>query len=103
MSRVFGVPMPAELRQWQKSQQHPARSVPCAHCGAAEGRPCRSQNRTRQMPQPHPSRVTAWATATAVCPACQVEPTVPCHIDGMPFRTSHVHPQRETEARRTAA
>jgi hypothetical protein len=103
MTRLPAAPMPASIRDGLRAQHHPARTVACPHCGAAEGRPCQSQKRTRYMPEPHPARVTAWATATAVCPACQVEPTVPCHLDGMPFRTSHVHPQRETEARRTAA
>lgn len=103
MTRRPAAPMPADLRQWQRARQHPARSVACPHCGAAEGRPCRNQARTRLKPQPCPSRVTAWATATACCPACQVTPGVPCHLDGRALHAGHVHPQREEEARRTAA
>lgn len=96
-------PMPEEIRAALRAKQHPARSVPCPHCGAAPYRPCRSQARTRLMPDPHPSRVTAWATATAVCPACQVPPGMPCHLGGRALHDGHVHPQREDEARRAAA
>lgn len=103
MTRPPAAPMPAELRKLLRARQHPARSVSCPHCGAAENRPCRSQSRARLMPEPHPSRVTAWATQTAVCPACQVVPGTPCHLDGRPLRGGHVHPQREDEARRAAA
>jgi hypothetical protein len=97
-----GRPMPTEIRDSLRAKQHPARAVPCPHCDAAEHRPCRSQNRARTMPQPHPARISAWATATAVCPACQVAPGVPCHINGRALY-GHAHPQRETEARKAAA
>lgn len=103
MTRPKAAPMPAELRDSLRANQHPSRAVACPHCGAAEHRPCRSLNRVRFMPEPHPSRVTAWATQAACCPACQVEPGVPCHLDGRPLHHGHVHPQRETEARQVAA
>lgn len=102
MTRRPAAPMPESIRGSLRAKQHPARSVACPHCGAAEHRPCRSQNRTRVMPEPHPSRITAWAIQTAVCPACQVEPGIPCHLDGRAFRDHH-HPQRETEALQAAA
>lgn len=103
MSRKPAAPMPESIRSLLRAKQHPARAVRCPHCGAAEHRPCVVRSNSRLLPQPHPARVTAWARATAVCPACQVEPGVPCHLDGRPFPDGHVHPQRETEARRTAA
>ncbi|GAA2484962.1 hypothetical protein GCM10010406_21520 [Streptomyces thermolineatus] len=102
-SRRTAAPMPDSIRQILRAKQHPARAIACPHCGAAPHRPCRNQARTRYMTDPHPGRVTAWATATACCPACQVEPGTPCHLDGRAFPTGHIHPQRETEARETAA
>lgn len=58
-------------------------------------------------PQPsdrtaHPRHVAAWAIATAVCSACQVEPGVPCHLAGVPFPDGHAHPERVKEARRSS-
>ncbi|URN11321.1 hypothetical protein LUW77_03245 [Streptomyces radiopugnans] len=103
MSRKPAAPMPAEIRSLLRAKQHPARSVPCPHCGAAEHRPCVVRANARRLPQPHPARVTAWARATAVCPACQVEPGIECHLGGRPLRDGRVHPQREAEARRAAA
>ncbi|MFB6568258.1 zinc finger domain-containing protein [Streptomyces noursei] len=102
MSRVFGVPMPAELRAGRRSQ-HPARVVPCPHCGAQAGRPCTSKSKRRVMPAPHPQRVSNWAQAKACCPTCQVEPGVPCHAGGRPLRNGDTHPRRHAEAEETAA
>lgn len=101
MTRGYGAPMPDSIRHSLRARQHPARAVECPHCGAAAHRPCRSQSRTRLMPEPHPSRVTAWVTTVAVCPACQVPPGTPCHLDGRPLPAPH--PQRENEAKETAA
>ncbi|MFD8088704.1 zinc finger domain-containing protein [Streptomyces malaysiensis] len=103
MTRIPGAPMPDSIRHGLRAQQHPARSVACPHCGAKEHRPCTSRSKTRQMPQPHPSRISAWVRATAVCPECQVEPGVPCHLDGRELRDGAVHPRREVEAREVAA
>lgn len=50
---------------------------------------------------PEQARIAAWTVLVAVCPACQVEPGVPCHLDGRPLDTPH--PQRTTEAKETAA
>lgn len=96
-------PMPEEIRQMVRAPQHPARAVACPRCGAHEHQPCTTPSKRRRMPEPHPSRVTAWATQTAVCPACQVPPGTPCHLGGRALHDGHVHPQRETEARRAAA
>ena len=101
MTRKPAAQMPAEIRDLLRAKQHPARAVDCPHCGAVAHRPCRSQSKTRMLPQPHPSRVSAWARTVAVCPACQVEPAVPCHADGRELPV--VHPQRQTEAERWAA
>lgn len=102
MSRVFGVPMPAELRAGRRSQ-HPARAVPCPHCGAQAERPCTSPSKRRVMPDPHPQRVSNWAQAKACCPECQVEPGISCHKDGRPLRNGDTHARRNREAMEVAA
>ncbi|MEU8525294.1 hypothetical protein AB0C77_06775 [Streptomyces sp. NPDC048629] len=94
-------PMPVELRHYVRAGQHPARSVPCPHCGAAAHKPCRVQSNGRTLPQPHPRRISDWARDTACCPHCQVEPTTPCHDEGRPRTT--VHTRRYQEAEATAA
>ncbi|MET8826042.1 hypothetical protein ABZX40_13300 [Streptomyces sp. NPDC004610] len=94
-------PMPAELRHQLRAGHHPARAVPCPHCGAAAHRPCTLRTRDHRLPQPHPQRVTAWVLATACCPDCQVAPGTPCHIEGRPL--ADVHPRRRQEAEETAA
>ena len=97
----YTAPMPEELRHHMRAGAHPARSVPCGHCGAREHRPCTTPSKRRTLPQPHPRRVTDWARTTACCPACQVEPTVPCHDDGRERTT--VHARRVQEAEETCA
>lgn len=96
-----GAPMPAELRHTMRAKQHPARSVPCPHCGAAVRRPCVLRTTGRSLPQPHPQRVSDWAKTTACCPDCQVTPEVPCHDEGRARNT--VHARRYQEAEATAA
>lgn len=98
MSRRTEVEMTASARRTVRAGHHPARAVPCPHCGAGQHRPCRGQKRTRFLPAPHPSRVAAWARAAAVCPTCQVEPGVSCHDQGLPLTS--VHARRTNEARR---
>lgn len=99
----MGAEMPDTIRDLLRAPQHPARSVACPHCGAGERRPCTTVSKRRLMPEPHPSRITAWARATAVCPTCQVAPGQPCHLAGYAIHGSHVHPERLTEAKETAA
>ncbi|AVH59941.1 MULTISPECIES: zinc finger domain-containing protein [Streptomyces] len=96
-----GAPMPESLRHQMRATQHPARAVDCPHCGAHAHRPCHLRTTGRQLPQPHPQRVSAWAQTTACCPECQVEPTVPCHDEGRARAT--VHHRRQQEAEATAA
>ncbi|MGW7087589.1 zinc finger domain-containing protein [Streptomyces sp. NPDC054871] len=96
-----GAPMPEQLRHWMRAKQHPARSVPCPHCGVAAHKPCRLRTRNQQMTEPHPQRVSAWAQLIACCPACQVTPEVPCHDEGRARAT--VHARRYEEAEGTAA
>lgn len=93
--------MPESIRHILRAEQHPARAVPCDHCGAAAHRPCRVVTRNRVLTQPHPQRISAWAETVACCPECQVTPAVPCHEDGRALLI--VHPRREQEARETAA
>ncbi len=96
-----GAPMPESLRHSMRASQHPARSVPCPHCGAAAHQPCGLRTRNQRLVQPHPQRVSAWAQATACCPACQVAPSTPCHDEGRARAT--VHARRQQEAEETAA
>lgn len=100
-TRRPAAPMPESIRHGLRAKQHPARSVPCPHCGAAAHRPCVLRTRNQVMTQPHPQRVSAWAQTTACCPQCQVVPTVPCHEDGR--ARSIVHVRRQQEAEETAA
>ncbi|QCX81190.1 hypothetical protein C9F11_38035 [Streptomyces sp. YIM 121038] len=93
-----GAPMPEQLRHFMRASQHPARSVPCPHCGARAHRPCLLRASGRQLPQPHPRRVSDWARTVACCPECQVEPTVSCHDDGWARTTVHARRQQEAEA-----
>ena len=93
--------MPDSLRHVLRAKQHPARLVPCPHCGAAAHRPCVVRTRNTVLSQPHPQRVSDWAQATACCPQCQVEPATPCHEEGRARRT--VHARRYQEAEATAA
>lgn len=97
----YTAPMPAELRHQMRAGAHPARSVPCPHCEAKAHQSCRLRKSGRELPQPHPQRVTDWARTTACCPECQVEPTVPCHDDGNARTT--VHARRIQEAEETLA
>jgi hypothetical protein len=101
MTIRYSAPMPEELRHFMRATQHPARSVPCDHCGAHAHKPCVLRTTGRHLPQPHPQRVSAWAQLSACCPQCQVEPTVPCHEDGRARDT--VHGRRYQEAEATAA
>lgn len=101
MNRPPAAPMPESIRHTLRAKQHPARCVPCPHCGAAAHRPCVLRTNHRVLPQPHPQRVSDWAQMSACCPECQVEPTVPCHEDGRARTT--VHDRRYQEAEATAA
>lgn len=77
-----------------RADHHPARAVPCPHCEAHEHRPCTTISKRRRMPEPHPSRITAWARTTSVCPVCQVEPGIECHTGGWPLAGGAVHQER---------
>ncbi|WHM30271.1 hypothetical protein OH540_09570 [Streptomyces sp. BPPL-273] len=100
-TRQPSAPMPDSLRHVLRAKQHPARSVACPHCGAAEHRPCMVRTRNRVLTQPHPQRASDWAQATACCPDCQVGLATPCHDEGRARRT--VHARRYEEAEATAA
>lgn len=97
----YTAPMPTELRHHMRTGAHPARSVPCPHCGAKVHQPCHLRKTGRTLPQPHPQRLTDWARTTACCPECQVEPGIPCHDDGRERAT--VHDRRYQEAEETLA
>lgn len=96
--------MPADaVRRIVRARQHPARTVPCGHCGAHEHQPCTTRSGKRRLPQPHPGRVADWARATACCPACQVTPGIPCHDGGIERPDGAVHAERCAEADRAAS
>jgi hypothetical protein len=101
MTLHSGAPMPDSLRHFMRAKQHPARSVPCPHCGAHAHQPCHLRTANRQLVQPHPQRVSDWAQTTACCPECQVEPAIQCHDDGRARNT--VHARRYQEAEEVAA
>lgn len=103
MTRRPAAAMPDSVRHFLRAKAHPARAVECPFCEARAHRPCTTISKRRQMPQPHPARVSAWVRATACCPVCQVEPGVDCHERGRPLHGGAVHARRQVEAEETAA
>lgn len=98
--RPRSAPMPASLRAG-RAAPHPARTIRCPHCGAAEGARCTTISGRITKPAPCPARLAAHAVATAVCTTCQSLPGYDCHHpDGTP---APVHNARYTEAKETAA
>jgi hypothetical protein len=101
--------MPPNIRTVLRAPAHPARTVPCPHCKVGADRPCTTKagRRISHVSQPdhqlHDGRITAWVTATSVCPACQVTPGTPCHLDGWPLKDGAVHGERAAIAEVTAA
>ena len=93
----YVAPMPPQLRQQMRAGHHPARSIPCPHCDARANRPCVLRKSRRQLPNPHPQRVNAWALGVACCPECQVTPGVPCHDEGRARLTVHARRYQEAE------
>lgn len=101
--RPRSAPMPAALRAG-RPPRHPALAVRCPHCGAAEGARCTTISGRITKPAPCPGRLAAHATATAVCPTCQVAPGTPCHDGGIQRPdSSPVHDRRYKEAQEMAA
>lgn len=96
----YVAPMPPQLRHALRAKHHPARAVPCSHCGAKPHHSCVLRKSGRELTDPHPARLNDWAQTTACCPECQVEPTIPCHDEGIPRTT--VHARRYQEAEETA-
>ncbi|MEU6899510.1 hypothetical protein [Streptomyces virginiae] len=102
--RPRSAPMPASLRAG-RPPRHPALTIRCPHCAAAENQRCTTRSGRVTKTDPHPARQAAHAIATAVCPTCQVLQTYPCrdnHGNELPD-SSPVHPARYTEAGRPAA
>lgn len=96
--------VPETVRHIVRAAQHPARGVACPHCHAVAHQPCTTPSKRRRLTgEVHPGRITAWVRSIACCPACQVEPTVPCHTAGVALHDGAVHMERTTEAERTAA
>ncbi len=94
MTARWGAPAPDGIRLIVRAPQHPARAVECPHCGAHEHAPCTTVSKRRRKTEPCPSRITAWARATSVCPTCQVEPGIDCHQGGWPLAGGDVHQER---------
>lgn len=59
----MGRPAPQELRDALRGPQNPALALPCPHCAATVGKPCRLRHTRRTIPTPHPSRIDAASTA----------------------------------------
>jgi hypothetical protein len=97
MSNRYVAPMPPGLRHQMRAGQHPARAVPCPHCGAHAHQPCVLRKSGRILTDPHPARANDWAQTTACCPACQVEPGIPCHDEGRARTTVHARRYQEAE------
>lgn len=93
--------MPDSVRNLLRARQSPARAVSCPHCGAGPHRPCIVRVIGRRLTEPHPARITAWVRTVAVCPACQVEPGIPCHHEGRQLPDGANHPQRDALAKTT--
>lgn len=102
MTARWGAPAPDGIRHIVRAPHHPARAVECPHCGAKAHTPCTTISKRRRLIEPHPGRITAWATATAVCPACQVAPGTPCQENGWALPNGITHPARLAEAEVTA-
>lgn len=79
-------------------------AMKCPWCRAeprdlCHGKGHRARNRDRRDTT-HEARRTAWVTAVAVCPTCQVAPGTPCRdANAMPL--DQPHPARDAEAVRT--
>ena len=98
----YVAPMPPQLRHQLRAAHHPARGVPCGHCGARPHHACVLRKTGRQLAAPHPQRITDWARTVACCPECQAEPTVPCRrADGYEMPARAIHARRYQEAEET--
>jgi hypothetical protein len=97
-------PMPSDrIRQALGYRpKHPALTATCPRCGAAAGQPCHTQARERRMPQPHPARISTWATRTAACPVCGAARGERCQANGWPLHDHAVHQQRHDAAQKAA-
>lgn len=95
----YTAPMPDDLRHQLRADQHPARSVPCGHCGAKAHAACVLRKTGRHLTQLHPQRIAEWARTTACCPECQAEPGIPCRTpEGFQLPAHAVHARRYQEA-----
>lgn len=96
MTRPRSAPMPAVLRAG-RPPRHPALTVRCPHCAAAENTRCTTISGRHTKTSPCPARLAAHAIATEVCPTCQVELGIPCHDAGIQRPdSSPVHHARYT-------
>jgi hypothetical protein len=86
-----------------RAGQHPSRGVPCPWCQVRAHQPCQVPSSGKHPARVHQQRMAAWAQLTACCATCQVEPTVPCHLDGRELKDGAVHAARYAEAEVTAA
>lgn len=89
--------------QLPSSERRDINGITCPHCGAGPDQRCHLRKRNKNLPEAHQQRMALWARTVACCPRCQVTPTIPCHLDGMPLANEAVHAERYTEAERTAA
>lgn len=76
---------PPEIAAMLTRRRHPSRQVPCPHCRALAGRPCRNRTGGDLGAAAHPGRMDAWATTAATCPACSAVPGAPCREGKYPY------------------
>jgi len=88
VTRGWGAPAPDGIRHVVRAPHHPARAMPCPHCGAHEHQPCTTVSRRHRKTEPCPSRITTWVTAVAACPTRRAGPGEPCHHDDTHRRTA---------------
>lgn len=103
MTARWGAPAPDGIRHILRAPHHPARSVPCPHCGARPHTPCTTRSKRRRLDQPHPSRITAWVRDSAPCPECCADTGLDCHDGGWNLTGGAVHAGRADAAKDTAA
>jgi hypothetical protein len=92
--------LPPEIAEILDRRRPRALEVPCPWepCHARAGQACTNQR--AQERDPHPSRVDAWATVTADCPACRTPPGEPCRVPGTATTYPHgAHAERLAAAK----
>lgn len=78
--------LPPEIADIITRRRPPATSIRCPACNAQPNERCHAAGTSRELTQPHPSRLEVHATAAAGCPTCEAAPGDPCREYGQPYR-----------------